>query len=909
MINWPLAADYTMMLQNPQVAFKTAELRQAKITRNNYNQPLGLSGAFAVVYHATLADGRQVAVRAFTSPNSERAERYNAISTYLRQHAKSDYFVDFQYSEKGIRAADGKFYPLLAMEWVSGDTLYDWVQTQCSGSGKGTIRSLTEKWVELAESLEAAKISHGDLQHGNILVCNQLSLKLVDYDCMCVPPLVGRRNLEIGVEPYQHPDRNSDTLLSQELDRFSAIVIFVALRALSADPRLWQTFVRQDEYEKLLFRKSDFEDPGNSRLRQALARSPDADVIRYFESLIDLYRQDIHNVPSLSEFLFSFGTVRTLISKQQYDEAVSLVSRYGNAKDIPPDLRGPFSDAQRRVECRKRLVTHVAAGDERAMMRDYQQDLLENYPAAREISAVARLAANVVPVLEQIEQARNADDPRSLVRIWDSYKSLLASRKCARKLKPEVDGWRSRNQLCDRIQKILAVNNGAEGLQELWSDLRGGGGHPDLNARVAEIELLINRAKAWHVFRQLPTAISQDLDQQRLSAWKESLFSGWKIAETKRNDIVSAGKRLNTAKKIAKLTHAKGSLSVEEQIRDLAAGLPNGYPSRVLERTRIACSRVQVVQQLREAIKTRAGEARLAEAWDELQSLGGVDLLTKRARNRLTLAKKRAPLLAQLQHIPRGVGTQEYDTAILGIWDNRLLNDCIDAEPWLEQYREAVARRDCLERLDAAGVAENDEAVLHWSSRPCLRNYQLSDSHKQLIDDATSRLSISNSLLAALNNGSKQNFRKFFDARLVRKFAGKFEPHREEMVAWTRVEVLSTHGLGLRQTVVRDSVVQIDNSRGTFQIRWMWPSPRITDLCVIGLAHGTPGAGSDPRRTQLLFRDLVYRTAYESAGGCRVIHPGTFHTECQVFIWAVVDLGFTELTSIPVFLGRLGGRA
>ena len=35
-------------------------------------------------------------------------------------------------------------------------------------------------------------------------------LKLVDYDGMCVPALVGRRNLEFGVAPYQHPRRNGE---------------------------------------------------------------------------------------------------------------------------------------------------------------------------------------------------------------------------------------------------------------------------------------------------------------------------------------------------------------------------------------------------------------------------------------------------------------------------------------------------------------------------------------------------------------------------------------------------------------------------------------------------------------------------------------------------------------------------
>ena len=95
MISWPLAADYSMMLQNPQIAFKAAELRQSQIARDQHNQPLGLSGSFAVVYRATLPDGRNVAVRAFTSPNTERTQRYNIISGYLRRSRVSNYILDF----------------------------------------------------------------------------------------------------------------------------------------------------------------------------------------------------------------------------------------------------------------------------------------------------------------------------------------------------------------------------------------------------------------------------------------------------------------------------------------------------------------------------------------------------------------------------------------------------------------------------------------------------------------------------------------------------------------------------------------------------------------------------------------------------------------------------------------------
>src|SRR4029077_2366328 len=135
---------------------------------------------------------------------------------------------------------------------------------QCTRQNSAALSAVAERWVELVNELSAAGIAHGDLQHANIMVDPSDRLKLVDYDCMCVPALEGRVNLELGVEPYQHPERNSDTKLFAGLDNFSALFIFVPLRALAAEPMLWTKFIETPMYDKLLFKKSDFENPGGS---------------------------------------------------------------------------------------------------------------------------------------------------------------------------------------------------------------------------------------------------------------------------------------------------------------------------------------------------------------------------------------------------------------------------------------------------------------------------------------------------------------------------------------------------------------------------------------------------------------------------------------------------------------------
>src|SRR5207247_3804164 len=92
------------------------------------------------------------------------------------------------------------------------------------------LAALRTKWAILVRHLEAARVAHGDLQHGNILVRGG-SIQLVDYDGMWVPALSGRHATEIGHRAYQHPERSGQDY-GQQIDRFSALVIYLSLAAL-----------------------------------------------------------------------------------------------------------------------------------------------------------------------------------------------------------------------------------------------------------------------------------------------------------------------------------------------------------------------------------------------------------------------------------------------------------------------------------------------------------------------------------------------------------------------------------------------------------------------------------------------------------------------------------------------------
>ncbi len=231
-----------------------------------------------MVYKGIDETGNPLAIRVFSTESPQRRGRYEQITEYLANR-RLDCLVSFEYRDEEIRSlSDGKRYPIVLMDWVEGETLFQWVQGQCSFGNQAALGSAAQQWPAVVAELWREQIAHGDLQHANIMVTPQGELKLVDYDGMCVPALSGADCLEVGTPPYQHPQRNLNVRLSLRLDDFSALVIYVGLQALADDPALWRKYVEKTNNDKLLFREDDFRFPQRSALRHDLLNSADSHV-------------------------------------------------------------------------------------------------------------------------------------------------------------------------------------------------------------------------------------------------------------------------------------------------------------------------------------------------------------------------------------------------------------------------------------------------------------------------------------------------------------------------------------------------------------------------------------------------------------------------------------------------------
>lgn len=287
----PRADEYQAAVQSPRIAFVDPDLSHARVATDSLGLPRVASGSFVLTYRLD-TPGHSWAVRCFHRevPNLQR--RYQAISDFFVTHP-SPIFVPVSYARDGIRVS-GRFYPIIKMPWIQGDPIGVYVDAHLRTPT--LIQPLAEKFRALAQELARLGAAHGDLQHGNIVVENG-HLRLIDYDGFFVPKLQGLEAGDLGHVNYQHP-RRVITDFGPHLDRFSTIVIYLALRATALQPGLWHKYATG---ENILFSQADFLDPTHSRLLLDIAKIPELE--QYAQPFRQVCSLDLSKVPLLDDFL------------------------------------------------------------------------------------------------------------------------------------------------------------------------------------------------------------------------------------------------------------------------------------------------------------------------------------------------------------------------------------------------------------------------------------------------------------------------------------------------------------------------------------------------------------------------------------------------------------------------------
>ena len=253
-MNYPLISEYIESIKLAEDNFE--ELSYLRPVLDAEGQPVMSSGNFAVVFKMKdERDGKLYAVKCFLKEQEGRAESYKLIAEEL-EFVSSNYLTPIKYLEKELfvdtKNSDENEFPVLLMDWVEGKTFDKYLRENLGD--KYALEALAYRFSQLSQWLIPQPFAHGDLKPDNILVREDGTLVLVDYDGMYVPAMKGQKARELGSPDFRHPLR-TDGDFDEHIDDFSLVTILLSLKAISVNPALLEEYGATD---RLIFSEMDY---------------------------------------------------------------------------------------------------------------------------------------------------------------------------------------------------------------------------------------------------------------------------------------------------------------------------------------------------------------------------------------------------------------------------------------------------------------------------------------------------------------------------------------------------------------------------------------------------------------------------------------------------------------------------
>ena len=253
-MTYPLISEYVEAVRSAEDNFD--KLRNLRPVTDGNGNPVMTGGNFAVVFKMRdEKNDKLYAVKCFLKDQPNRAENYWMIAEEL-EFVSSSFLTKFQYLDNELFVdsanADGEEFPVLLMDWVEGTNLDQYIRQHLHNSYQ--LHLLAYQFSRLALWLMPQPFAHGDLKPDNIMVREDGTLVLIDYDGMFVPAMKGQKAREMGSPDFRHPARTEDTF-NEHIDDFSLASILLSLRVISEEPALLEKYGAAD---RLLFSEKDY---------------------------------------------------------------------------------------------------------------------------------------------------------------------------------------------------------------------------------------------------------------------------------------------------------------------------------------------------------------------------------------------------------------------------------------------------------------------------------------------------------------------------------------------------------------------------------------------------------------------------------------------------------------------------
>jgi hypothetical protein len=270
---WPTVDDYDLAMQDRAKLALDKDLQHGTLDEDQMGiKRYGGANLYACLYRVDSWMVRCFCRAGKRKPPDDITERYHEISKFcLASSNEASPLLPVTYVERGLTVdyidpitnavERTEVVPIVKMPFIEAPSLGAFVEH--NHENHAIMERLAEAWLQMIRELERIQMAHGDLDLTNVKVREQsgnLTLKLIDYDNVWIPSLNGRPQTEFGHAPFQHPEfiKTQARPYDATMDRFSALVMYISLKALAVRPQLYKAW-GADDVDHLLLSKADYE--------------------------------------------------------------------------------------------------------------------------------------------------------------------------------------------------------------------------------------------------------------------------------------------------------------------------------------------------------------------------------------------------------------------------------------------------------------------------------------------------------------------------------------------------------------------------------------------------------------------------------------------------------------------------
>lgn len=286
-MNTILVREFNGTISSGIQCFKT--LKHLVPVRDDYENVIYIKGTSSVIYKMEdKKTGKLYAAKIFTD-GVDRSEKYSIIEDELKgldcpyllpvQYFEDEFFIENDSSVSSF-GSNIVTYPVLLMEWIEGVSIGTYLQEAVDNYFM--LEMIAYRFGQFVTWITLQPFSHGNIKAENIIVSEDGSFVLIDYDSFYAPDM----------------EKAGKKCSKKSSDDFPLLAILISLKVITICPGL---ILENKCKDYILFEENDFRDILNTKLIKILFPSWSEELNQLFGVLLVLSSGiDLYQLPILA---------------------------------------------------------------------------------------------------------------------------------------------------------------------------------------------------------------------------------------------------------------------------------------------------------------------------------------------------------------------------------------------------------------------------------------------------------------------------------------------------------------------------------------------------------------------------------------------------------------------------------